>query len=118
MLDRLGGTHYAGILEELPLVLEDMPSPACEGMWFQHDSAPLNFARRVLNFDKFPDRCIWRGGLIAWPPSSPNLTSINFYLWECLKITFYATKFGIAAIQLIALRWLQQPLGICLDKQP
>ena len=30
-----------------------------------------------------PDRWMWRGGSICWPPRSPDLKHMNLYLWRC-----------------------------------
>ena len=51
-------------------------------MWYQHDGAPAHFsiaARQVLN-DKYPNRWIGRGGPVPWPPRSPDLTPLDFFL--------------------------------------
>ena len=51
-------------------------------MWYQHDGAPAHFSiatRQVLN-DKYPNRCIGRGGPVPWPPRSPDLTPLDCFL--------------------------------------
>ena len=58
-----------------------------------HDGAPAHFslsARRYLN-QKFGLRWIGRGGPIAWPPRSPDLNPLDFYLWGHLKYLVYST---------------------------
>lgn len=32
-----------------------------------------------------PQRWIGRGGIVAWPPRSPDFTPLDFYLWGTLK---------------------------------
>jgi hypothetical protein len=45
--------------------------------FFQQDSAPCHYVRRLFN-DVFTDKWIARGGPIAWPALSPNLTLLNY----------------------------------------
>ncbi|KAJ4448741.1 hypothetical protein ANN_00132 [Periplaneta americana] len=40
---------------------------------------------------RFPDRWIGRGGPIAWPPRSPDLNPLDFYLWGHLKLLVYSS---------------------------
>jgi len=40
----------------------------------------------------FQDRWIGRRGHIEWPPRSPDLTSLDFFLWGYLKSKVYVTK--------------------------
>ena len=52
-------------------------------MWYQHDGLPAHFsiaARQVFN-DKYLKRWIGRGGAVSWPPRSPDLTPLDFFLW-------------------------------------
>src|SRR5258705_3354060 len=62
-------------------------------MWFLHDGAPAHFSRAVRDFldAAFPHRWIGRGGPIAWPPRSPDLTPLDFFLWGHVKSLVYAT---------------------------
>ena len=41
--------------------------------------------------ESFPNRCLGRGGPDAWPPRSPDLTPLDYYLWGHMK-TVYETK--------------------------
>ncbi|EFN81427.1 hypothetical protein EAI_03971, partial [Harpegnathos saltator] len=41
-------------------------------------------SRRVMN-QMFPRKWIGRGGHIEWPARSPDLTSLNFFLWGFIK---------------------------------
>jgi hypothetical protein len=66
---------------------------AREAMWFQQDGAPPHFniaVRRHLDAH-FPNRWIGRGGPIAWPPRSPDLTPPDFWLWGHIKTLVYTT---------------------------
>ena len=62
-------------------------------MWYQHDGAPAHFsiaARQVLN-NKYPNRWIGRGGPVPWPPRSPHLTPLDFFLCGPMKSLVYDT---------------------------
>uniref|UniRef100_A0A1B6M0X5 Tc1-like transposase DDE domain-containing protein n=1 Tax=Graphocephala atropunctata TaxID=36148 RepID=A0A1B6M0X5_9HEMI len=72
-------------------------------MWFQHDGAPPHFAldvRECLN-EEYEDRWIGRGGPVPWPPRSPDLTPIDFYVWGQMKQLVYSTPV-IDAMDLVA----------------
>jgi len=56
------------------------------------DGAPPNFScfvTDVLN-ERFPDAWIDRGGPILWPPRSPDLSPLDFFLWGYIKNIVYA----------------------------
>jgi hypothetical protein len=75
----------AQLLEEVPLTIR-------QRMWFLHDGAPAHFsltAREHLN-NTFPHRWIGRGGPVAWPPRSPDLNPLDFYLRGHLKTLVYS----------------------------
>ena len=47
--------------------------------------------REYLN-ESFPNRWLGRGGPVAWPPRSPDLTPLDYYLWSHMKMLVYETK--------------------------
>ena len=50
---------------------------------FMHDGAPAHFSTEVrdrLN-NIYPLRGIGQGGPVAWPPISPDLKLLDFFLW-------------------------------------
>lgn len=59
--------------------------------WFQQDGAPPHTARRIMAYlrELFPDRVISKRGDIEWPPRSPDLSPLDFYLWGYLKGKVY-----------------------------
>lgn len=63
-------------------------------VWFQQDGAPAHYARLVRNYLDlvFPNRWIGRLGPIAWPPRSPDLTPLDFFLWGFLKDRVFRTS--------------------------
>jgi len=42
-----------------------------------------HYTRHVREYLKecFPNRWLGRGGPVAWPPRSPDLTPLDYYLW-------------------------------------
>ena len=63
-------------------MLENVPRQFRQRLWFQHDGAPANFALDVREYLKnvFPNRWIGRGGPVQWPPRSPDLTPMDFFI--------------------------------------
>ena len=63
--------------------MEDVTLHVRINMWMQHDGAPPHYAlcsRQVIN-EIFNERWIGRGGPVAWPPRSPDITSPDYFLW-------------------------------------
>jgi hypothetical protein len=56
-------------------------------MWYMYDCAPAYFSCAVRDILKniHHDRWIGKGGHTAWPPRSPALKPLDFYLWGHLK---------------------------------
>jgi len=46
--------------------------------------------RQYLN-DHFPGKWIGRNGPVEWPPRSPDLNPIDFYLWGHVKSEVFST---------------------------
>jgi len=88
----LNGPTYLNFLqEELPLLLEDVDLLTRQQMFFQHDGAPAhyhNIVRTFLNGWR-GQNWIGRGGPINWPPRSPDLTPLDFFLWGYVKQKVY-----------------------------
>lgn len=79
------------LVEELPPLLEDLPLNLRQNMWMQLDGAPCHFSvivRQHMNVI-FPDRWIGRGGPVSWPPRSPDLTCLDYYLWGRIREIVY-----------------------------
>lgn len=62
-------------------------------VYFQQDGHPAHFAIVVRDFLDlfFPNKWIGRGGPIVWPPRSPDLTPLDFFLWGFLKDRVFRT---------------------------
>ena len=62
-------------------------------MWYLHDGAPVHHTVAIhthLN-NEFPGRWIGRGGPLKWPPRSPDLTKMDFFMWGYIKDQVYKT---------------------------
>ena len=82
------------VRNELPGLFEDIPLMIRSQMYFQHDGAPPHYTLHVRDYlnESFPNRWLGRGGPIPWPPRSPDLTPLDYYLWGHMKILVYETK--------------------------
>ena len=93
--DRMTGQNYLDFLQnELAKQLEDVPLSTRIATYFQHDGAPSHYTRHVMQHlnDTFPNRWIGRGSTINWPPRSPDLSPLDFYLWGLMKSEVYRKK--------------------------
>lgn len=94
----LDGPKYLEMLEQqiVPRIREisvetNLP---VQQAYFQQDGAPPHYsliARAFVDL-AFPGRWIGRRGPIEWPPRSPDLTPLDFFLWGHLKTVVYDTK--------------------------
>lgn len=87
------------MLEELicPLiedVLDNHHDEFGDHIYYQQDGAPPHFTQSVKDFlnETFPERWIGRGGPMPWPPRSPDLTPLDFYMWGFIKDRVYRTE--------------------------
>jgi len=79
---------YADFLvNNLPLLLEDVPHHTRKTLIFQPDEAPAHYSRRVREIldEYFPDRWIGRNGSILWPPQLPDLNVLDYFVWGHIK---------------------------------
>ncbi|XP_014216193.2 uncharacterized protein LOC106644981 [Copidosoma floridanum] len=80
------------LVHDLPNLLRGNPVPVAE-MWWQQDGCPAHnsaLATDQLN-EIFPRHWIGTNGPRAWPPRSPDLTPLDFWLWGVLKERCYQT---------------------------
>ena len=72
---------------------EDLPLVQLAALWMQQDGAPPHFGRIVREWldANFPERWIGRAGPVAWPPRSPDLTPLDFFVWGYVKTLVYET---------------------------
>ena len=62
-------------------------------VYARRDGAPPHFSNVVRNHldNRFPNQWIGRGGPHFWPPRSPDLNPLDFFLWGYLKSLVYST---------------------------
>jgi hypothetical protein len=79
---------------ELPQLLEDIPLAVRYRMVFQHDVAPPNFNRAVVEHLNvhFPERCVGRSNMHPCPPRSPDLSLLDYCMWGRMKDIVYQRK--------------------------
>ena len=75
------GNYIIFIRDILPEMLENVPLQVRQLLWFQHDGDPAHFAHDVREYlnNVFSNCWIGRGGPVQWPPSSPDLTPMDFF---------------------------------------
>lgn len=91
---RVNGEAFLDFLENsLFGLMEDLPLGVRRGAWYQMDGCPAHYTRNVREWmdQRFPRRWIGRGGTVSWPPRSPDLTPLDFYLWGNVKRLCYDT---------------------------
>lgn len=97
----LNGARYLDLLRDniVPAIAALFPNPnnpmlPSEDIWFQQDGAPPHFTQAVRHYldTVFPQRWIGRRGAIEWPPRSPDLTPLDFFLWGYLKNRVYQDR--------------------------
>lgn len=94
--NRLNGQTYLVFLQDvLPELLENvgLPIDIRREMWFQQDGAPAHFSNEVRQHldTVYENQWIGRGGPVSWPPRSPDLTPLDFYVWGHMKQLVYST---------------------------
>ncbi|RLU23850.1 hypothetical protein DMN91_004058 [Ooceraea biroi] len=87
-----GATYYNFLENHLSLLIEDVDLHTRGQMWFQQDGAPAHSIRalQILLNQKYPHRWIGRKGSVAWPPRSPDLTLLDYFLWGYVKSIVYS----------------------------
>ncbi|GBN14509.1 hypothetical protein AVEN_248731-1 [Araneus ventricosus] len=62
-------------------------------VWFQHDGANAHKTSSMKQYlvKEFWEQLIGYGGFQEWPPRSPDLTPMDFFLWGYLKQQVCAT---------------------------
>jgi len=104
-----GNTYEVFLRNELPGLLEDIPLMIRSQMYFQHDGAPPYYTQHVGEYtnEPFANRWLGRVGPVAWPPRSPDLTPLDYYLWGNMKTLVYETKVDSRAALRHSTRWFK-----------
>lgn len=92
--ENLTSVRYLQLLREVVLqFLNNLPHNLIRQCWFQMDGAPAHSSHEVYRelTNIFEDRWIGRNGPSLWPPRSPDLTPLDFYLWGQIKNEVYAS---------------------------
>ena len=94
-LQSVNGERYTQFLDEdLENLLRVVPEENRQDMIFMQDGAPGHYARAARNWldRNFPGNWIGRGGPTGWPPRSPDLTVMDFFVWGFLKNFVYEVR--------------------------
>ncbi|GBO19401.1 hypothetical protein AVEN_18853-1 [Araneus ventricosus] len=90
----LTGQRYLELLQDVRTdFVENLPLHQLRIVWFQHDEDPLH---KISNFkqylmETFQNQVIEYGGFVEWPPHSPDLTPLDFFLGGHIKGKVYVT---------------------------
>lgn len=88
----LTGAVYLRFLQtELETLLENVPLNIIRRLWYMHDGAPPHYSNDVRRYldNVFRNKWIGRGGPVGWPPRSPDLNCLDFFLWGTIKDFVY-----------------------------
>lgn len=91
--ENLNGARYLEILRGFVRnFLNALPPCDRPNIWYQLDGAPAHSTTAVYHelTTLFEDRWIGRQGPWKWPPRSPDLTPLDFYLWGRVKELVYS----------------------------
>jgi hypothetical protein len=94
-----GGKYKFFLRHELPGLLECTVFIVSGQMYFHHDGAESPYTQHVKQYLQkcFLDHWLGHGGLLAWPPRSPDLTLLNYYLWGHMKTFVYEVTVDLRA---------------------
>lgn len=93
-IPRLNGETYLNLLQrEIQPFLNNLPQDVRRDLYYQLDGAPAHNVARGWLEDNFPGRWIGlRSQVHEFPPRSPDLTPLDFYLWGRLKNIVYKNR--------------------------
>jgi len=94
-----GNAYEVFLRNELPNLLKNIPLKIRRQMYFQLDGVPPHYTRHVRDYlnECFPNRRLGRGGPVAWPPISPDITPHEFYFCGHMKTLVYESKIDSGA---------------------
>lgn len=93
----INGNVYLDIINDqlepqLVQIFGQQANGAIRRAWFFQDGAPAHrlIAVRDRLQELFPHRVVGLGHHVEWPPRSPDLTPLDFWLWGDVKASVYA----------------------------
>lgn len=94
--ENLNGDRFLTFLQgDFDNTLDDIPLLERNHSYLQLDGAPIHGTRPVVEWleTHFPNKWIGRNSpVINWPPRSPDLTPVDFFLWGHLKNEVYRNR--------------------------
>lgn len=92
----LNGPRYLELLKnEVEDILDGLPLCKMINTVWQQDGAPPHNSREVQTYlnEKYGIRWIGTNGPIRWPPRSPDITPLDFFIWGHVKNLIYINTF-------------------------
>ncbi|GFS68656.1 uncharacterized protein TNCV_1958831 [Trichonephila clavipes] len=88
----VNGDRYRAMITNF--FIPELNNHDVQELWFQQDGATCHTARATIDLlkDMFGDRLISRFGPVNWPPSSCDLTPLDYFLWGYVQSLVYADK--------------------------
>ncbi|GFU21849.1 uncharacterized protein TNCV_3283301 [Trichonephila clavipes] len=88
----VNGDRYRAMITNF--FIPELNNHDVQELWFQQDGATCHTARATIDLlkDTFGDRLISRFGPVNLPPKSCDLTPLDYFLWDYVKLLVYAVK--------------------------
>ncbi|GFY25598.1 uncharacterized protein TNCV_2487181 [Trichonephila clavipes] len=88
----VNGDRYRAMISNV--FIPELNNHDIQELWFQQDGATCHTARAAIDLlkDTIGDRLISRFGPVNWPPTSCDLTPLDYFLWGYVKSLVYADK--------------------------
>jgi len=93
-----GTTYREKVLKPATRQIKRLSKRSLKGQCFMQDGAPCHTTRQNMKFLKKTFGCRFMsrfsakyGGLIDWPPNSPDLSVLDFSIWSLVKQYVYAS---------------------------
>ncbi|GFT86121.1 transposable element Tcb1 transposase [Trichonephila clavipes] len=88
----VNGDRYRAMITNF--FIPELNNNDVQELWFQQDGATCHTARATIDLlkDTLGDRLISRFGPVNWPPTSCDLTPLDYFLWGYVKSLVYVDK--------------------------
>lgn len=91
--NNLNSVRYLHLLQhDLESLLDEVPLAVINKIkWFQQDGCPAHNALIIRNYlnERFPENWMGTYGPVLWPPRSPCLNPLDYFLWGHLQNKVY-----------------------------